>query len=125
MAGHIYNTRPAYTDAEISYLIRMKMKQEKINEVDLYNKYTDQYENLDIETIEYMIKGSVFFNETMLNIASKYLEISIEDLLGVIEDEDEVSCRGDIDDDMSQLCETLNILFSEMINQIKLSGNNL
>lgn len=125
MGGYIYNTRPAYTDAEISQLIRKKMKDEKISKDDLYKKYTAKYEDLDISTIEYMIAGNVFFNETMISIASDYIEISIDALLGVIEDEDEISCRGNSDDDISHLCETVNILFSEMINQIKLSGKNL
>ena len=43
--------------------------------------------DLEYETIEFMLDGSIFYNETMLDIASDYLGIDFNELTDIVEDD--------------------------------------
>ena len=125
MENNIYNKRVSYTDSEISKLIKLKMDKENITKQELLDKYSKVYSDLNIDTIDDMLIGNIIYDELMLDVASDYLNIPFDELVGVIEDDNEFSCRTNSDEDISEFYDMVNILFGEMVNQIKLSGKSL
>ncbi|HAT4309158.1 TPA: hypothetical protein I9080_003002 [Clostridium perfringens] len=112
-----YNEREKYTDLEIASMMKQKMLNENININQLYEKYLNIYNDLTLNSIEAMFDGVSYFNLQMLEIASDYLSIDFDELSDFIQDDCSIEFRFDSknDQEASEFCEIINILFSEMI----------
>lgn len=116
------NKRVAYTDNELSLLFKKVMKENRDTKEDIYMKYREKYDLEDMSIIQDMLSGVVFYDVTMLQIASNYLGISYDDLTKIIVDEDNLSYRKDGEDkNLDALVDILNMLFTSSINQEKLN----
>ena len=116
-----YNKRSAYSNNEIASFFKKKMEENKHSIKDIVKIYKPKYSEIDNKTVEYMISGTVFYDLTMLEIASEYLEIPFNDLTNIIEDDIHISYRKSDDPDQKDFVDLVNYLFSEMIRQDKLN----
>ena len=125
MESKWYNQRAKYSDSEIALMIKNKMNSDKISKEEFFETYNKKYNNLTIDTVNLMLDESVFFNIDMLEIASDFLNIEFEDLTEVLEDPDTIDYRSDCSEEVEDFEKIVNILFSEMINNIKIHGENI
>lgn len=124
MESKWYKKRTTYNDPEIAIMIKNKLEKEHMSKEEFLSIYLDKYEDLTMEVVDYMLDGSVFYDITMLEIAADFLNIEFERLTEIIEDSDEVDYRSSTDEDVEDFGKIINILFSEMIENIKMSGEN-
>ena len=125
MEANWYNQRAKYSDSEIALMIKNKLDSDKITKEEFLEKYSEKYSDLTIDTINLMIDDNVFFNIDMLEIAADFLKIDFEELTDVIEDPDTIDYRSDGNEEVKEFEKIVNILFSEMINNIKIRGENI
>lgn len=107
----IINKRKAYTNNELINMVKVKMTEQGLNEINLYEKYCDFF--MDRTELDRMLKGETYFNYNIYEFLENYLDIPINELTRIIEDDSsEVSARGNIDVDFLKM---LNYLFDQMI----------
>lgn len=116
MYAELANSRPKYTDNEISFYFNQKRLKDNESLEQIANRF-----NVNVDIIRYLDENEGNLSMDMIEIASKYLDISYDELTEILVDDNEVSCRGNNKEDAQNLISIVNIMFNEMIMQKKLS----
>lgn len=110
------NERPAYTSNEIVATLKATMKKQNHSAVDLANMYSTSR-----HVVEVMLDENTYYSYEMMEIASDYIKVPFEDLTKVLEDDNHISCRGEVDEETDELFDIINYVFDEIIRQERLA----
>ncbi|GAA0078903.1 hypothetical protein UT300005_32820 [Clostridium sp. CTA-5] len=120
MPVKIINSREAYTNKELSIMIKEKMEELNLNLNSLYEKYKQYF--LSEDEVNLVLTGDVYFNYDIYKFLEEFLDISLDELTREVQDDISVSARGAVDSE-DQLIEILNYLYDQMIKHRRNNAN--
>jgi len=113
------NQRPAYTKYELSNLVKNKRRHEIMTKEQFAIKY-----NVNLSLLNEIEQAECAFNVPMYRACSEILQKPIAELTAIITDNmDKVDFRAsDISDGVKQTLETANLIFDEILMQLKIGA---
>lgn len=112
-----YNRRPMFTSYELSKKVRGVIDRTGLNVEEFASA-----NNLSLSDLTKVIKARGAFTPKMYKLCSRVLDISIDNILGEIQDSDQVAYRTlDNNKNVQDTFTTANSLFNEIIMQKKIS----